>query len=69
MSTDSLYYIMDYSSNYYRVDQTDRLVVAASEKEATVFTFAQANSRIGAGKKSSFYCMIPMEEEMERTYL
>ena len=63
MSADSLYYIMDYSSNYYRVNKTDQLVVAASEEEADVFTFAQANSRICVGKKSSFYCMIPIEEE------
>ena len=61
MSADSLYYIMDYSSNYYRVNKEDQLVVAANEEEATVFTFAQANSRICVGKKSSFYCMIPIE--------
>ena len=65
MSTNSLYYIMDYSSNYYRVNKEDQLVVAANEEEATVFTFAQANSRICVGKKSSFYCMIPIEEEGE----
>lgn len=46
MSADSLCYIMDYSGNYFRVDQADRLVVAADEKEATVFTYAQANSRV-----------------------
>ena len=27
MSTNSLYYIMDYSSNYYRVNKEDQLVV------------------------------------------
>lgn len=62
MSTDLLYYIMDYSGNYYRVSKADQLVAAASEEEATVFTFAQANSRIGGGKKSSFSCMISIEE-------
>lgn len=66
MNTDSLYYIMDYSSNYYRVDKADQLVVAASEDEATVFTFSQANSRICVGKKASFYCMIPIEDEGNR---
>ena len=65
MSTNSLYYIMDYSSNYYRVNKEDQLVVAANEEEATVFTFAQGNSRICVGKKSSFYCMIPIEAEGE----
>lgn len=62
MGTDLLYYIMDYSSNYYRVNKADQLVVAEGEEEATVFTFTQANSRICVGKKSSFYCMVPIEE-------
>lgn len=65
MSADSLCYIMDYSGNYFRVNKADQLVVAAGEKEATVFTYAQANSRVCVGKKSSFYCMIPIEEEGE----
>lgn len=64
MQTDSLYYIMDYSGNYYRTDMSDQLITA-SEKDATVFTFAQANSRIGTGKKAAFYCMIPIEEKSE----
>ena len=45
MGTDSLYYIMDYSGNYYRTDKADQLVAVAGEQDATVFTFAQANSR------------------------
>lgn len=59
MKIDSLYYIMDYSGHYYRTDLSDQLV-ASSEKDATIFTYTQANSRIGGGKKSSFYCMIPV---------
>lgn len=62
MGTDSLYYIMDYSGKYYRTDKADQLVVAKSEEEATVFTFAQANSRICVGKKAAFYCMVPLAE-------
>ena len=50
MGTDSLYYIMDYSGNYYRTDKADQLVAVAGEQDATVFTFAQANSRICVGK-------------------
>lgn len=65
MGTDSLYYIMDYSGHYYRTDKSDQLVAVAGEQEATVFTFAQANSRICVGKKTSFYCMIPIEETEE----
>ena len=65
MGTDSLYYIMDYSGHYYRTNQADQLVAAAGEQEATVFTLAQANRHIGVGKKASFYCMVPIEEQTE----
>lgn len=61
MKTDSLYYIMDYSGNYYRVNKENQLVVSANSEEATVFTFAQANDRICGGKKSAFYCIIPID--------
>ncbi|MGN0513450.1 MAG: hypothetical protein ACI4GD_04155 [Lachnospiraceae bacterium] len=62
MGTNLLYYIMDYSSHYYRTNREDQLVVASCPDEATVFTFAQANARISGGKKSGFYCMIPVDE-------
>lgn len=67
MGTDSLYYIMDYSGNYYRTNHTDQLVAVANEQDATVFTFAQANSRICVGKKAAFYCMIPVEDKTDDT--
>lgn len=63
MNVNSLYYIRDYSGNYYRVSKNDQLVVAVDETEASVFTFAQANRRICVGKKSSFYFMTPIEEQ------
>lgn len=65
MGTDSLYYIMDYSGNYYRLNQADELV-AVCEPEATLFTFAQTNRRICVGKKSAFYCMIPIGKNADQ---
>ena len=65
MGTDSLYYIMDYSGHYYRTNKANQLVAVAGEQDATVFTFAQANSRICVGKKAAFYCMVPIEENVE----
>ncbi len=62
MGPDSLYYIMDYSGNYYRTNVEDQLIAVPGEQDATIFTFAQANSRICVGKKASFYCMVPVEE-------
>ena len=58
---DLLYYIMDYRGHYYRSDMTNELVVAADENDASMFTFAQTNNKIGTGKKSSFYCIVPTE--------
>lgn len=62
MGTDSLYYIRDYSGNYYRINHADQLVTAKSNQDATIFTFFQANERIGAGKKATFYYMVLAEE-------
>ena len=56
---------MDYSGNYYRMNSADQLVAVTGEQDATVFTFAQANSRICVGKKASFYCMVPIEEKAD----
>lgn len=65
MGTDILYYIMDYSGNYYRTDQTNQLVAVTKEEDAAIFTLAQANNRIGAGKKAAFYCMVPIEAKKD----
>lgn len=66
MGTDSLYYIMDYSGHYYRVNKSNQLVVT-ERADASVFTFAQANNRIGAGKKAAFYCAVPIKEDKDET--
>lgn len=63
MGTDSLYYIRDYSGNYYRINNVNELVVVRNETDATVFNYDQAKSHIGTGKKSAFYRAIPIETE------
>lgn len=65
IATEKLYNIMDYSYNYYMVNTKDQLVVARNENDATIFTFAEANRRIGAGPKSRFYFMAPAENTNE----
>lgn len=65
LATDKFYYIMDYSGNFYKVNSNDQLVVAANETEATVFSFVEANKRIGAGPKSKFYFMTPINDKNE----
>lgn len=63
MGVDSLYYIRDYSGNYYRINNVNELVAVRNETDATVFNYDQAKSHIGTGKKSAFYCAIPIETE------
>lgn len=52
MGTDSLYYIRDYSGNYYRINNVNELVAVRNETDATVFNYDQARSYIGTGKKN-----------------
>jgi hypothetical protein len=59
-------YIMDGNGNYYTVSSSDQLVVARDRDEASVFTFFEANQRIGGGKKAMFYHTIPVEECEEK---
>lgn len=55
-------YIMDGNGNYYTVDSSNQLIVAKDREEASVFTFFEANQRIGGGKKSQFYQTIPVDD-------
>ena len=48
-------YIVDGNGNYYTVNGNDQLVVARDKDEAGVFTFFEANQRIGGGKRAYFY--------------
>ena len=65
---DKLYYIMDYSGNYYRTNDRNELVVARSVNEATEYSFIDANKRISNGHKSRFYVVIPVEEDKTDEY-
>lgn len=58
-----LYYIIDGSGNFYRLSENDQLVQAMNKENAGVFSFSEANSRIGSGKKSYFYSTIPVEQD------
>jgi len=39
MGADSLYYIRDYSGNYYRINNVNELVAVRNETDATVFNY------------------------------
>lgn len=63
VAIDKWYYIVDRSFYYYRVNEDSQLVMASSKDEADIFSYEDANNRIGNGKKSNFYFMMPTEEE------
>ena len=61
MNTDlGMQYIMDGNGNYYMLDGRNQLVVAKDRNEAGLFTFLEANRRIGGGKRARFYHTIPV---------
>ena len=65
LDNDKLYYIMDYSGNYYRTNDRNDLVIAKNANEASVFSFIEANKRINIRHKNKFYLMTPVEDIQE----
>ena len=65
LDIDKLYYIMDYSGHYFRLNDRNDLVIAKSVDEAAIFSFVEANRRINVGQKNKFYLMAPVEENHE----
>lgn len=65
LNIDKMYYIMDYSGNYYRNNDRDDLVIAKNSDEAAIFSFIDANKRINSGHKNKFYLLRPVEESHE----
>lgn len=58
---DKMHYIVDGNGNYYRINRKNQLVVANGREEAGVFSYVEANQRIGGGRKAHFYSIIPIE--------
>lgn len=58
-----LHFIIDSTGKYYRVNGNNQLVIAKDRNDAGVFSFMEANQRIGSGKKAHFYTTIPVEED------
>ena len=57
-----MFFIIDSSGNYYRLDSDDQLVVADGKEDAVFFTYEDANMRIGSGKRSHFYRIVQAAE-------
>ena len=54
-----LYYITDTSGSFYRL-LGDQLTATSSMASADVFSYADASRRIGPGKRSKFYNLVPV---------
>ena len=61
-----MHFIVDGSGNYYRVNDRNELVAVDNREDASVFSFVEANQRIGGGKKAHFYSVIPVKSQEER---
>ncbi len=57
-----MFFIMDSSGNYYRLDSDNQLVVADGKEDAIFFTYEDADMRIGSGKRSHFYQIVQAAE-------
>ena len=47
-----MYFIVDGSGNYYRVNDRNELIAVDNREDASVFSFVEANQRIGGGNKT-----------------
>jgi len=65
--TSSLYFVVDASGNYYRVNNENQLVAVADREYAGVFSYAEVNQKIGEGKKSQFYSILPVGDKDMRS--
>lgn len=68
MSENTRYYIKDLSGNYYNIQENGQLCVAMPEEEVQTFEYNDAASHVGTGKKSSFYKIVPAEDNREDVF-
>ena len=54
MNLDTLYYIRDYSGNYYKVDNNDQLVVTDSEKKCDDIYICAGEQKTFGRKENGF---------------
>ena len=59
-----MYFIVDAKGNFYHLSSNGQLVQARDKAEADMFSFTEANQRIGGGRKAKFYTTIPVDEEI-----
>ena len=60
-----MYFILDGSGNFYYPDSSGQLMPARSKEEAGVFSYLEARQHT-AGRKSRYYCAVPVEDSEGR---
>lgn len=61
IKNDDMYYIMDLSKNYYRIDSQNQLVAVAGKEYAGIFSMQDVFNKVGGGKRSSFYNVVSID--------
>lgn len=61
IKNNDMYYIVDLSKNYYRIDSQNQLVAAAGKECAGVFTMRDVFNKVGGGKRASFYNVVSID--------
>ena len=63
MVAEQMYYIIDGSGNYYRLNDEKQLIVSRGKDNADLFELNEANQRLSNGRKKSFYSIVPADIE------
>ena len=58
---DELYYVMDFSQNYYCLDSKNQLVIAKNKDAARIFSLQEVRSKLESKKKASFYRIVTVD--------
>lgn len=58
---DELFYVMDFSQNYYCLDSNNQLVIAKSKDVARIFSLQEVRSKLEGKKKASFYRIVTVD--------
>ena len=59
--TNELFYIMDFSQNYYCLDSNNQLVIAKNRDVAGIFSLQEVKSKLECRKKASFYRIVTVD--------
>lgn len=66
LGMEKLYFIVDMSGNYYKLNKKQNLIQAHSSDDADMFSLREANEKIGAGKKAHLFTTVEAWRQEEK---